>query len=284
MATVNLNLEGLVDVLKRGVRRAAAFMGLGVNVALDRDYSKVALPNSQTNFKLLPDPLPQAQIDEIKREFKVWIEAAGFRELCESLEEYLTRLYEVAALIHASQDGKIPAGFVLDIPKDFLMKGLARKFEILRDAFDVGPSLPAHLSTLWDVRNCLSHRRGFVGEKDLNESGRLVVRWRGIDTLYVAADGSERLLEVEFEPFNVGEGGGHIAVRLAERVREFSLGERIVLSAHDLSEICWFSLTQSDSLIKSLVDLAERKGVPMTDVPVVAKEDAAVDLIQAQTS
>jgi hypothetical protein len=49
---INLDLDKLLDIALKGVRRAAVFMGLGVNAAIDpdfRSYQLSALTNIQTD-------------------------------------------------------------------------------------------------------------------------------------------------------------------------------------------------------------------------------------------
>lgn len=256
---VEIGIDRIVEILKAGVRRTAAFMGLGVNAAIDPEFNKVALPGSITNMHLLPE-ISEEMFPEIKREFAIWVQAGGFRELCESLEQYLTAIYRAGLYMRASQNGKIPRGTMIHIPKTFLHRGIRVKLDMLLADFGVGPQYPDHLSSFWDARNCLTHRRGIVGEEDVCADGVLRLKWLGLDMLFVSHDGTERLLGLGFEPFETGEGGS-LAVRLAERVKEYRVGEQLALSPHDLHEICWSCLRASDQVVASLLQYAEARGV-----------------------
>jgi hypothetical protein len=269
MSSVELDLDSVVKVLLIGVRRTAAFMGLGVNAAIDPDFKTVDLPSTESNLRLLPDPIPDSLMANIKEEFKLWIQAGGLRELCESLEQYLTGIYRFAAIAAASRGGRISSSAVVEIPKRFSREGLRTKLAMLREDFDVGLQRPELMASLWDVRNCLNHRRGLVGQQDVSGGGFLEMSWRGIDTLFIDHQGNVTLLEIGHEPFPTGEGG-HIAIRVTDRVRRFTVGDRIDFSPHDLAEICWFALAQSDEIVKALMAHMERKGIAI-------KRDIAVD-------
>lgn len=256
---IEIGLDRIVEILRAGVRRTAIFMGLGVNAALDPDFNQAALPSSVSNLQLVPD-IPAEHMPEVKREFAIWIQAGGFRELCECIEQYLTAIYRVGSYMRASRGGRISSSAVVGVPKDFLRKGISIKLEKLRTDFQIEAGNPKHLGSLWDARNCLTHRRGIVGAEDAGDDGILRVKWLAVDTLFIGDDGIETPMGVGFAPFNTG-GGGNVCVRVVERVREFRLGEQLVLSPHDLNEICWFCLRSSDEVVASLLRFAELQGV-----------------------
>lgn len=258
---IEIGLDRVVEILKAGVRRTAAFMGLGVNAALDPDFNKIELPNSISNLQLGP-AVPPELFPGIKREFATWVQAAGFRELCESLEQYLTAIYRVGSYMRASRAGKISSSAVVGVPNKFLHRGVRVKLEMLLADYGIEPQYPAHLSSFWDARNCLTHRRGIVGGADVEADGVLRVKWLGMDMLFIDSDGREHVIAAGGEDIHTG-AGGVAAVRLTERVREFRPGEKLVLSPHDLHEICWSCLRASDQIVASLLRFAEAQGMPV---------------------
>lgn len=197
----------------------------------------------------------------------------GFRELCEALEIYLTQVYAAVSVLHASLDGKVSSSAVVGVPKEFDRKGLGTKLTMLKEKFGIEPRSPAHLSTLWDARNCLTHRRGVVSERDCNVSDGLEVKWIGVDFVYVAPDGAEK----KVVPGMLVNGGGFEA-RSIERVRLFKVGERINFSPAELSEICWFTLVQSDSIMVGVLKLAAEKGIGQPETVHATDVDPAAEL------
>lgn len=264
---IQLSIDEAVNTLKVGVRRVGAFLGVGTHAAANATADTVVLADTETNIRLFPSPVPEAVVEEVKTEFRLWIEACAFRELCEVLEVYLTQLYSFASFMRASTDGRIPSGFQLVIPNAFDRRGLTAKLKTLEDDFAISSRYSNFLGTLWDARNCLVHRRGYVGAQDLNDGDRLTIRWIGLTTKFIE-NGTEieYVLRHDVELPDTRAGGQIVAV-VDERSRSFPVGERIQLTAHDLAEICWFCLTQSDELIQGLLRYSETRGVPVVLLP-----------------
>jgi hypothetical protein len=261
--TLVINIDTAAMSLKAGVNRVAVFLGLGVNAATDPDFDKIQLSDAESNIRLLPDPMPPALLAEAKLAFKLWIQAGGFRELCEVLEAYFTQIYSLASMFAASDGGRINSGATVGPTNEFQYAGLVRKLELLRDTFAIAPANPDHLATLWKARNCLGHRRGRVGEQDVASGATaLVVCWLGLDAHLVEPDGRETLLPPGFQPVTA-PSGGEIHIRVVERRREFPLGTRIDLSPHDLNEICWFVLRELDAVRSALLAFAASRGIPI---------------------
>lgn len=257
---VELGLDSIVEVLRAGVRRAGAFVGFGINASLDPDMREVHLPNGVSNFRLLPEEISDEALAEIKREFAVWIQGAGFREICESLEQYMAGVYRACSLIASVRDGRIASSALVGVPPEFERDGLRGKLSTLRDRFGVVPLEPDHLVSLWGARNCLSHRRGIVGQADVRDAEHLEVKWMALDLFFKEdKDGSEHPLV----PGLNTKGGGVAYVRVAERVRRYGLGDQVVFSPHDLNEIFWSCLRASDQIIASLRQFADARGVPV---------------------
>ncbi len=77
---IGVDIDDILDVALRGVRRASMFMGLGVNAALSehvRDYQLTGV----SPIQLLSSEIPEDQLANAKDEFKLWIEANGFHSL-----------------------------------------------------------------------------------------------------------------------------------------------------------------------------------------------------------
>lgn len=90
------------------------------------------------------------------------------------------------------------------------------------------------LKTLYDLRNCLVHRRGQVSVADLNAPNELRVTWRKI-TLKV--DGTT----INCLPFHV-DAGQSLSVFVEDTCRSWHVGETVELSADDCQQMA-FTLT-----------------------------------------
>jgi hypothetical protein len=89
------------------------------------------------------------------------------------------------------------------------------------------------LDGIYRLRLCLTHRGGLVDARDVNQSGKLTVKWRKAE-LYVGDKPLDRL------PFHV-ETGGQVRVRFVDENRSWSMGEPIELGPDDCQHMA-FSL------------------------------------------
>lgn len=261
--TVHLDLSQITATLHRGVRRVAAFMSLGLNAARTATPASLELAPADTRFHFIPTTLSHEAVAHIAEEFQLWTLTNGVRELCAFLERYLHDLYLAAALISLSDGGRLPPNTPAPtVPKDFEHKGIGRKLELLQKTFGVQAPHGDCLSTFWDARNCLVHRLGQVGPKDLAGGTQyLVVKWLGLD-LWLHPVGAEPQLM----PLDLGEGiflkdGGEVQVRAVERALTFGLGDQLDFNAHQLSEMLVTTLGQCDALMQSLHALIASKGL-----------------------
>jgi hypothetical protein len=103
------------------------------------------------------------------------------------------------------------------------------------------------MQSLQDVRNCLEHRGGVVGEKDLDAAGKLRLV---LPTLVPFAN--EETGAVELHAGYYAKKNTEIVVKRISREREYALGERFAFTAQEFSEIangCWLL---SQSLLEKL--------------------------------
>lgn len=260
--TTHLDLTRITATLQLGVRRVAAFMSLGLNAARNATPASLELAPADTRFRFLPAGMGHEAVAHIADEFQLWILTNGLRELCAFLERYLHDLYLAAALVSLSEGGRLTADAPAPtLPKDFEHKGIGRKLELLHQTFGIDAPHSDCLSTFWDARNCLVHRLGWVGLKDVAaDSQHLVVKWIGMEVWIHPVGGEPQLM-----PLDLGEGiflkdGGEVQVRTIERSVSFKLGVQLNLNAHQLSEMLVTALGQCDVLMHGLNRLIAAKG------------------------
>lgn len=262
---IHIDLPAIEGKLGTGIRRVAAFMAIGLNAARTVTASSLLLDHTETSFRFFSEEPGDEVLVEAGREFRMWIQANGLRELCSFLEHYLSDIYLAAAWIKLSNAGKVASGAMApELPKDFVHRGLGAKLTLLARDFGLSAPHGEILSTLWDARNCLTHRLGFVGEADLTAGDALVVKWIGVESWLLLEGKEPQLL-----PLDLGEGihtgaGGAVEVRTVAREKAFRLGERIYLDAHELSEILFSAQSQCAALTKGLVEFAKAKGLGKT--------------------
>lgn len=75
---IPLDFDRIHEVALKGIRRAAVFMGLGVNAARDIGYRAYELTDL-TQIQIVPSGANDQQVKQFKQEFEIWIIANGLR-------------------------------------------------------------------------------------------------------------------------------------------------------------------------------------------------------------
>jgi hypothetical protein len=104
------------------------------------------------------------------------------------------------------------------------------------------------LASFQKLRNCLEHRGGIVGERDIDDTGSLNVRLPYLEIGIIGDDG-----ELTPIPFHVPlERDSHFGVRLSVRVESFAVGQAIAFSPSRVREIAFSVWTFADDLVSKL--------------------------------
>jgi hypothetical protein len=255
---IRIDLDALLDFALRGVRRASVFLGLGVNAALDPSFNSYQL-SKLSNIQIIPDGLSQERVDHFKEEFRLWIEAGGFRELVETFIGYIDRVHHTCLVMKAVHE-KAPLSAVEDTQAKFAEQGFPNKLNVLKQRFRVPPSNTNHLLALGKARNCLVHRLGIVGDEDLKEDTALRVSWLGADFFIEEPNGNRVPFTQDSLPIYLPDGGT-VCLQMVDRVRPFAVGEKVLLSTRDLAEICWFYEREARSILQGVINYAKALGI-----------------------
>lgn len=261
MATVpiKIDLDKILEVALKGVRRASVFMGLGVNAAINKDFKNYQL-TPLTNIQLVPDNISEDSVNHIKEEFRIWIEAGGFRELADTFSVYLDSVHHACYVMKSVKDGA-SVSEVTGANFKYRGQGLPNKLNILNQRFCVRPNHEYQLISLSKARNCLTHRNGIVEDEDLRGESEFVVRWYGVDLFIEEPNGNRHLLgEMPPDGLYLSEGGS-VKMQFVERVRSFNRGDRLMLSTRDLAEVCWFYDREARAVLASVMGFASSIGV-----------------------
>lgn len=262
---VNVDLAPILEAAHFRIQRTYAFMGLGTNAAAHDGLTQVHLPTAM-RIQLLPKELSADHVREIKSEFRIWIASNGFQDLVEGFSRYLDQIFEAACMMMCAT-GAVRASNVPQAVKRFAPKGLLDKLALLDQEFGINTSLATRFPAFWSVRNCLSQKCGAVGREDVDECGRLVIKWRGVDLIAQAPDGAETLIAVaRRSPVRVDPGIRLIA-RNIDRERAFVAGGVIDFEPQELSEICWNVQAAVNEIHNSTLAYARSLGLPINAGP-----------------
>lgn len=124
-------------------------------------------------------------------------------------------------------------------------------------------------------RNCLVHRGGIVQAQDLDTQEGMLVRWRKWELVVVGVAG-ERVVT----PPAVVSAGERAGLREVGSSRLFKLGDRVVFSTQEFSELCSTLFRFGQTLVASLEAYARARNIPFTDGQPPRKPDTAPDATQ----
>lgn len=260
---VKIELGMLQEIALKGVRRAAVFMGLGVNAAQDPSFKKYQLAHL-TGIELVPTNVDDTTLQHFKDEFEIWIVGCGLRELTESFGTFLDAIHNVCSLLEANRN-RITQEDAESRQRNFTWKGIGDKLKALKNRFRVAPSRPDCLCSINQARNCLTHRQGRVAAEDCRGDEHFTMKWFSFDLFADEAGKKEpTLLPLPFPDSGVvlqaPPGGGAIRIKGVERTLKVDRGDLIRLSPKDLAEICHFIVISSKDVCESTAQYAKSIG------------------------
>ncbi|MDH4161157.1 MAG: hypothetical protein OEW15_00500 [Nitrospirota bacterium] len=89
---MTIDFDRIKGIALSGIRRAAVFLGLGVNGARNDSLTEYDL--AETRIKLLPEKLSAQELKDIKQNFEKWIIWNSLRELIESFGIFLDAIHQ----------------------------------------------------------------------------------------------------------------------------------------------------------------------------------------------
>jgi hypothetical protein len=260
---IKLDLGKLKEFSVLGIRRAAAFLGVGINSTESWQNPSLVL-DGELRWQFFPDALSEARLKEVVEEFRVWIIGNAMRELDANFNIFLDEAWQAKEWmkLHNSR-----------VPSNHAVRSIAggtnaaNKFEKLLRDIGGDQGNVERLKTLSNFRNCLTHGRGVVGPRYINSNGKMIIKWLAFDV--IIKDNSTNQ-EITMESAIVGQkvfkDGAEVYLKVCERNREFELNSQAFLSPKDLHELCFFYLQITDQAVGALREYLEGLGIEVTPV------------------
>ncbi len=269
---VDIDIAKLSDVGHSGVRRAALFLGLGLNAAYRedfRDYELHKIPYASDQTSLLvdffPSDLPPEQISTFKEEFALWIMGCGVRELLEHYALFLDQIHNFALLVRESKGALESINPQREQNRFHLRLGIPDKLDTLRDRFAIEPSEPECIKQLYEARNCLTHDLGVITPRRCNSADTFTMTWLAFELFAKGAKSGIERSVISLIGDRTNEETS-ILGRIVGRERKFDRGTRLQLSRQDLSEICFFFRSRAiPSVIESFIGFLKAQGIPLSE-------------------
>jgi len=100
---------------------------------------------------------------------------------------------------------------------DYRKKSFRKKFKELSEFFGVVPFKESYLLSLNRARNCLTHRRGIVGEDDfLHGESEFTIKWLALDMFIQEPDGKKHFLYGKQQECLMLKKGGNVMLGVFE--------------------------------------------------------------------
>lgn len=263
--TAELSLRQQVIDLNRvytealaGIHRAYIFMRFGSYGLSISDFEDTELPGKM-QILVVPEPMSEVALKDYTAQFKAWVVGNGLRELVETFSQFLDEIYLIGMGIAFPHDR-------IRRMKLFHEASLRSKVQRLRDELQIEGIFARHFESFTAARNALTHGIGIVRQRDCTEGDELVITWRGIENYFVAEDGVRYRIGDEPSGVHLREP---IEIVRPDREKRWKVGERVQLSAYELTEICFMANYEAVDVTDSLRDFAKRHGTVLEAVEIV---------------
>jgi hypothetical protein len=248
-----IHLDRMLNIVGLGVRRATAFMALGVRVGNDQTVNSVLL---DTNFSIqfMPEDMAVEAIRNVQQDFRVWIVGNGLRELDQYTSIFADRVFE-ARRFGEFHRRPLTQEAIDEIAAFAGKTSVSEKLKLIAERFGLDTDVRPCMTGLSKARNALTHNMGFVGERHCTHDSELRLSWIGMQ--FVVGD---RVVAGPFDQIHV-EKGTQIQFQILPHDRTFPLNSPIVLTPHDLQEIAFTYWTQAQTLVGKLGEQLRDLGI-----------------------
>ncbi len=263
-----INLDNLMNVAHTGVRRAALFMGLGLNAAHRNDFNdyqlhKLPILPGQTGLPIdfFPPDLPIERVKEIKEAFAIWIIACGMRELLEHYAIFLDQIHHFC-LVLFQKNNKLGSLNPQKAQTEFNASfGIPKKLDTLRTRFSLIPEDVGSIKSLYEARNALTHDLSTVLPKRCGADGVFRITWKTMD-FFAKGDDTGIKRSIPELMTRATEEPTSLFAEVVLRERVLPVGSNITLSQQDLWEICFFFSSYAiPSTMQAFLRFLEAEGV-----------------------
>lgn len=254
----NFDLDRVLEILRKGVRRADVFLGVGLNAAShDPRLSHLLVPDNFMHIHLVKQQLTDEEKVHVADEFDKWIRANGLRDLIETFSIFLHRLYVPLYQIEASRR---PESLDLATPERFEQKGISDQVEDFARLVPVSAEDIQILKSLNQARNCYAHRRGIIGKRDVDaDVNTFTLLWKTLQIRIEEPDGNVVVgRDLQGKTF---EQGGVMQLQNTLQEKVFSLNEELLLDRREMKEICLSVYILGKQFFRGTIDYAREAGV-----------------------
>lgn len=261
----HIQLAGVWGRVKRELEKSQYAVAVGLHAFAKMDDEWLIEPDRL--FHMQFSNKVKMPVEEVKSHWKTWVLSGGFRDVAETLSTTLEEIYQILILwslipIGSSNGAKVKLEKMRQMEKDiaaFHLKNLPDKFSVLKKFDFVFPvDVESELLSINAARNCLVHRAGIVGERDLDKgTDSFTLKWRALDPFVKDIHG-ERPLSLPYQ--SPTEGEAFLALKLGAKEKTFNPGQHLTVSSEEFNWIGWTQLSASQWAASRLEEIARAKG------------------------
>jgi len=210
---IRLDGNGVIAPVHRAVRDSIEVLGIALNAIMGTDLANVPrIPGSMMAFGLTSaEPV---DLEERRAAYTNWLLSKAFQDLARAINEALQEAYFYVEALNIPS-GQSTWGDLLEKFRDIRRSANQMNFPDLLKTVSAGLKTPLQFAdeykSLQKVRNCLEHRAGIVGERDLDADGRLTLLFPTFE-IVIKSDGKEIVVAEQEEIYL--EAGGSVGFRI----------------------------------------------------------------------
>jgi len=228
--TVTVNLPAALAKFQVGLQRLIDLVSVGIAGVQKVEESEYQSGPFRSSIHLADNRIP---FSEIKTVFDAWCLKSGFTDAVDYLSVFLEECRLVASVHSLGSNTTAAELDRVRFEERESFHGLLprRQIKFLTEHYDVNSNLQEHVLSLIQVRNCFVHRHGIVGNKDLNDSDRMTIKWNAFHMVLAdTVTGRETLADEQSAPT---ENASNLIARIGPVERHLSVGDRIQLSPRE---------------------------------------------------
>ncbi|WP_053240021.1 hypothetical protein [Pleomorphomonas koreensis] len=240
---ITLNPNGVAAPAQRTVIIATQVVATALRALANDDLSPPEMQGGPLGYQFTGLEMSD---EERRVTFQNWILGKGFQDLARGIRETLEEAVFYLAMIKREPNLTMLAEIEAEIAA---IRATAAKlvFPKLLEDVNAGLTAPmvfdAEFLSLQKARNCLEHRGGRVGARDVDDTGTMTLSFPRLRMFYRRGDAEIELLPGEVidtresdTPFGKGEDVP-IYIHRVTRSRTYALDEPVVILASDFFEI-----------------------------------------------
>lgn len=241
---IELNPNGVAAPAQRAVIIASQVVGICLRGLANEDLSPPEMRGGFMGYKF--DGLEMSE-EERRETYQNWLLSKGFQDLARGVRETLEEAVFYLAMIKREPGMTTLAEVDVDMAEiraDAGKPPFPKLLEQVNRGLTEPMAFDAEFLSLQKARNCLEHRGGLVGPRDVDAAtGTMTLSFPRLRTFYRRDDEEIELAPGEVidthqpnNPFGKGEVV-QIYMNRVTRSREYALGEPVVITASDFYEI-----------------------------------------------